>query len=87
MIARPATAHVEIFDTMFLLGDIGEMKIDGKGPHQMNGAVTVQAGQEVCEFGGNAGRATRLTKPLGKVAYFLNSIKKRLAVLTDEGVS
>jgi hypothetical protein len=53
----------------------------------MNGAVTVQAGQEVCEFGGNAGGATRLTKPLGKVAHFLDSIKKCLAVLTDKGVS
>ena len=87
VIARPGAAHVEIFDTMLLLGNIGEMKIDGKGPHQMNGVVTVQASQEICKFGGNAGGAARLTKPLGKVAHFLNSIKKGLTVLTDKGIS
>ena len=87
VITGPGTAHVEIFDAVLLLGNIGEVKIDGKGPHQMNGPIAVQPGQQIGEFGDNAGGAARLAKSLGKMAHFLNGIEKRLAVLADKGIS
>ena len=87
VITGPGAAHVEIFDAVLLLGNIGEVKVDGKGPHQMNGSIAVQSGQQIGEFGGNASGAARLAKSLCKMAYFLNGIEKRLAVLADKGIS
>ena len=63
------------------------MEVDGEGPDQVNGSVTVETGQQISEFGGDSGRGAGLAESLGKVPHLFDGVEEVLAVLADKGVA
>ena len=63
------------------------MEVDGEGPDQVNGSVTVETGQQISEFGGDSGRGAGLAESLGEVPHLFDRVEEVLAVLADKGVA
>ena len=63
------------------------MEVDGEGPHQVNGSVTVETGQQISEFGSDPGRGTCLAESLGKMSHLFDGVEEVLAVLADKGIT
>ena len=63
------------------------MEVDGEGPDQVNGSVTVETGQQISEFGSDPGRGTCLAESLGKMSYLFDGIEEFLAMLEDKGIA
>ena len=63
------------------------MEVDGEGPDQVNGSVTVETGQQISEFGGDSSRGAGLAESLGEVPHLFDGVEEVLAVLADKGVA
>ena len=63
------------------------MEVDGEGPDQVNGSVTVETGQQISEFGSDPSRGTCLAESLGKMSHLFDGVEEVLAVLADKGVA
>ena len=63
------------------------MEVDGEGPDQVNGSVTVETSQQISEFGGDSGRGAGLAESLGEVPHLFDGVEEVLAVLADKGVA
>ena len=87
VVAGPGTADIEVLDTMLLLGNVGQVEVDGESPDQMNGPVAVETGQQVGKFGGDSGRSACLAEFLGEMSHLFDGVEKVLAVLAGKGIT